>query len=153
MAEAISRTSYFPGRSSINGQLNFTSITININYSPTQQDQYISISPSSSSQYQNMILMNSFIFPAMLEFLQLKYQTSNTSLFEIHPIKMYLAIVSFLIFSFAYDAQIKYISTTYSNYAKVVGDIFGSLALASYSSLLYPPFSTQPLSYTLQLTC
>ncbi|KAG5592825.1 hypothetical protein H5410_043339 [Solanum commersonii] len=77
----------------------------------------------------------------MVELLQLKYQTSNTSPFEIHPIKMYLAIVSFLIYSFAYDAQIKNISTTCSNYAKMVGDIFGSLALASYSSLLYPPFS------------
>ncbi|KAK6783078.1 hypothetical protein RDI58_020874 [Solanum bulbocastanum] len=143
MAEAISRTSYFHGRSSINGQINFTSITININYCP-QQEQYIFISPSSSSssssQCRNMILI-SFIFPAMVELLQLKYQTSNTSPFEIHPIKMYLAIVSFLIYSFAYDAQIINISTTCSNYAKMVGDIFGSLALASYSSLLYPPFS------------
>jgi len=87
-----------------------------------------------------MILI-SFIFPAMLQLLQLKYQTSNTSPFEIHPIKMYLSIASFLIYCFAYDCQIKYISTNCSNYAKMVGDIFGPLALASYSSLLYPPFS------------
>lgn len=46
MAEAISRASYFYGRRSIDGEIHFTSITINITtYSP-QQEQHIFISPS-----------------------------------------------------------------------------------------------------------
>ncbi|KAK6783080.1 hypothetical protein RDI58_020876 [Solanum bulbocastanum] len=141
MADAMSRTSrssFAHGRNSINGQINFTSITINIKYSP-QQDQYIFVSPS--SQRRNILI--SFIFPAMVELLQLMYQPSNTSPFEIHPINMYLSVTSFLIYCFAYDAQIKYISTTsnHSNYAKMVEDIFGPLTFASYSSVVYPPFS------------
>ncbi|KAG5592832.1 hypothetical protein H5410_043346 [Solanum commersonii] len=126
MAYAINRTSYYVhGRNSINGQINF-------------------IYPYSSSSSHCRNILISFIFPAFVELLQLKYQPTNTSPFEIHPIKMYLSVVSFIICCFAYDLQIKYmISTTsnYSNYAKMVGDIFGSLAFASYSSLLNPPFS------------
>ncbi|KAG5592827.1 hypothetical protein H5410_043341 [Solanum commersonii] len=141
MADAMSRTSrssFAHGRNSINGQINFTSITIIINYSP-QQDQYIFVSSSSSSQRRNILI--SFIFPAMVELLQLMYQPSNTSPFGIHPINMHLSVTSFLIYCFAYDAQLKYISTTCSNYAKMVGDVFGPLTFASLSSVVYPPFS------------
>uniref|UniRef100_M1DVE3 Uncharacterized protein n=1 Tax=Solanum tuberosum TaxID=4113 RepID=M1DVE3_SOLTU len=85
----------------------------------------------------------------MVELLQLKYQPSNTSPFELHPINMYLSIASFLIYCFAYDAHIKYISTTYSKYAKLVGDVFGPLTFASYSSLLFP--SLCPIFYSVSI--
>ncbi|KAG5601343.1 hypothetical protein H5410_032713 [Solanum commersonii] len=140
MAEAINRrSSYAHGR---NGQINFTSITI-IYHNP-HQHHYIFISPSSSSSSQRTDILIAFIFPAMVELLQLKYQPTNSSPFEIHPIKMYSSVGSFLIYSFACDAHLKLISTSsnHSKYAKMVGAIFGPLAFASYSSLLFPPFSS-----------
>jgi len=133
MADAIRRRSYVHGRNSINVQINITII----NYFP-HQEHYTFISPS---YYQRRNILISFIFPAMVELLQLMYQPSNTSPFEIHPINMYLSVTSFLIYCFAYDAQLKYISTTCSNYAKMVGDVFGPLTFASYSSVVYSPFS------------
>ncbi|KAK6787054.1 hypothetical protein RDI58_015579 [Solanum bulbocastanum] len=144
MAEAIDRrSSYAHGRNSINGQINFTSIII-INHIPPQH-HYIFISPSnSSSSPQRTNILIAFIFPAMVELLQLKYQPTNSSPFEIHPIKMYSSVGSFLIYSFAYDTQLKLISTSsnHSKYAKMAGAIFGPLAFASYSSVLFPSVSS-----------
>lgn len=130
MAEAINRrSSYAHGQ---NGHIHFTSITI-----ITHQHHYIFISPSSDER-RNILI--AFIFPAMVELLQLKYQPTNSSPFEIHPIKMYSSLGCFLIYSFACDAQIKF-SSTNSKYAKMVGAIVGPLAFASYLSLLSPTFS------------
>jgi len=50
---------------------------------------------------------------------------------------------------FAYDSQIKYISTTFSSYAKMAGSVFGPLTLASSLSRLFP--SLCPLFYSVSV--
>ncbi|KAG5592824.1 hypothetical protein H5410_043338 [Solanum commersonii] len=127
-------------------------------------------SPSPSPHRPNVLL--AYIFPAMVELIQLMCQTGkDESPFKLHPQKMNLAIASFLIYCFSYDAQLRIIPSSNhhhscSNYAKIVqivGSIFGPLTLASYSSVIFPslvPFlysgsvlySASLLLYTTRLT-
>lgn len=74
--------------------------------------------------------------------------------YEIHPVKMYMVIASFLIYSFAYHAHIKYVSiTNSSNYPKMVASLFGPITLASCSSLLCPTFSFFFYSISILYSC
>ncbi|MCD9646292.1 hypothetical protein HAX54_036022 [Datura stramonium] len=139
--------------------INFINITITRNYSH-QEEQYIFIrSPQPSHPHRANVLV-AFIFPAMVEFMQLMYQASDDkSPFQIHPKKMFLAIASFLIYCFSYDARLRLNIPASSNhrhyrppqnyYVKMVefvGSIFGPLTLASYSSLIFP--SLGPILYS-----
>ncbi|KAL3362025.1 hypothetical protein AABB24_014730 [Solanum stoloniferum] len=129
-------------------QLNVTYINMTSYYS--QESQYMSFIASPRPSPHRVNVLVAFIFPAMIELIQLMYQASNyRSPFELHPLKMYLAIASFLIYCFSYDAQLRLIPSSNhrhscSNYVKIVqfvGSIFGPLTLASYSSVLFPSLS------------
>lgn len=132
-------------------------------YYISRQEQYIFISPYSSSQHADIVLV-AFVFPAVIGLLQLKYQGSNESPFQTHPIKMFFTIASFLIFCFSYDAKLR-ISSVHpppnSNYAKMV-QIVGSdpyLVLSHWHlthhffSPHFAPFSIPFLSSSLQASC
>ncbi|KAF3628913.1 hypothetical protein FXO37_29181, partial [Capsicum annuum] len=117
------------------------------------QEQYIFFPSPQPTPYRANVLV-AFIFPAMVEFMQLMYQASNDkSPFEIHPKKMSLAIASFLIYCFSCDVQLRLIPSRCPNYVKLVefvGSIFGPLTLASYSSVLFP--SLGPILYTVSIS-
>lgn len=142
---------YHQNYSSNIGQIDFTYIINMTSYYSREEAQYMSFfaspPPPPPSPHRPNVLV-AFIFPMMVGFIQLMYQaTNNKSPFELHPKKMYLAIASFLIYCFSYDAQLRLIPSSsnhchrYSNYVKMVqfvGSIFGPLTLASYSSVLVP---------------
>lgn len=143
------------------GQLSINYININMtSYYSQEEAQYYTFfpSPPPPSPYRVNVLV-AFIFPAMVQFMQLMYQAStDKSPFEIHPLKMYFAIASFLIYCFSYEAHLRLIPYSsnhrhrYSNYVKMVqfvGSIFGPLTLACYLSVLLP--SLGPFLYSVTI--
>ncbi|KAM3321403.1 hypothetical protein P3S67_008605 [Capsicum chacoense] len=119
-------------------ELNFTIINCF-----SREDQYsFFTSPPPFSLHKNILI--AFIFPAMVALIQLMYQASYKSPFELHLIKMYLAISSFFIYCFSCHAQLR-LNISISNqphtpnYPKIFVSIFGPLTFASYSSIHFPP--------------
>ncbi|KAK4728471.1 hypothetical protein R3W88_021459 [Solanum pinnatisectum] len=143
-----------------NGQFNINYLNINITNYYSQDGFFLSPppSPSPSPSPHSPNILVAYIFPAMVELIQLMCQTGNDkSPFKLHPQKMNLAIASFLIYCFSYDAQLRIIPSSNhrhscSNYVKIVqfvGSIFGPLTLASYSSVLFP--SLVPFLYSVSI--
>lgn len=158
MANAVGSTVTSVSRKYTNiGQYNTNFININISNYYSQDSFFLSPPPSPSPSPHRVNLLVAYVFPAMVELLQLMCQTSNDNIspFKVHPKKMNLAIASFLIYCFSYDAQLRSIPSSNhryhynSNYVKIVqfvGSIFGPLTLASYSSVLFP--SLVPFLYS-----
>uniref|UniRef100_M1CHH2 Uncharacterized protein n=1 Tax=Solanum tuberosum TaxID=4113 RepID=M1CHH2_SOLTU len=133
-----------------NGHFNINITNYYFQEEPHYHSFFLSPPPSPSPSPHRPNVLVAYIFPAMVELIQLMCQTGKDESppFKLHPQKMNLAIASFLIYCFSYDAQLRIIPSSNhrhscSNYVKIVqivGSIFGPLTLASYSSVLFPSF-------------
>ncbi|GMP83581.1 hypothetical protein CsSME_00037440 [Camellia sinensis var. sinensis] len=131
------------------GQINvsFLSITTHSYYLSQQQ------STSSSSALCHPVL--AVIIPALLSFLQIKYQgKSNISPFDTYPKSLGVSIASLLLYGISYYTELKPSSyedhhrlQTYARYGTVV---FGWLLFVSLASILLPD-SVGPLLYVLYI--
>ncbi|GFZ02096.1 hypothetical protein Acr_15g0007050 [Actinidia rufa] len=100
---------------------------INIRYNILQQ-QYIHIS-------RNMFL--ALFIPVILNFLELKYQGKDFSPFQTHPKTMRVAVVSLLLYCFAYDFEKRLCSPAYAHIVCSGRAVFGSLLSVSLASVLF----------------
>ncbi|GMP95758.1 hypothetical protein CsSME_00044681 [Camellia sinensis var. sinensis] len=93
-----------------------------------------------------------FILSVLLSFPQLKYQgNKDISPFDTHPTSMRVAIASFLLYCFAYDAKLRsFENHRHQTYAFIVcrGMVnFGWLAVVSLPSILFPNSLGPPLYF------
>ncbi|KAG5556372.1 hypothetical protein RHGRI_006839 [Rhododendron griersonianum] len=84
-----------------------------------------------------------FVLPVLTSFLKLKYQGLDSTPFETHPKIMFVAIAGLLLYSLAYDYELRLISSTrtppaYANVLLCGAAVLGSLPLVSLASVIFP---------------
>lgn len=79
-----------------------------------------------------------FLFPLLLNFLQLKFSADQASLFlfQTHPIITMLPITSLLAYWLSLGASLRF--PCYSHWFRIAAVFFGLLSVASLSLLLFP---------------
>ncbi|GFZ02095.1 hypothetical protein Acr_15g0007040 [Actinidia rufa] len=110
---------------SFHGVLNVAVINIRCNI---LQQQHIPIS-------RNTFL--ALFVPVILNFLELKYQGKDFSPFQTHPKMMRVAVVSLLLYCFAYDFEKRLCSPAYAHIVHSGRAVFGSLLSVSLASVLF----------------
>ncbi|XAR60245.1 hypothetical protein NMG60_11033523 [Bertholletia excelsa] len=83
------------------------------------------------------------LFPVAQNFVELQYQGKQLSPFENRPITSRVAVASFLLYCFAYDAELRFSmaahhSPVYKRIAGLAMELLGSLSLVSMAAVLLP---------------
>ncbi|KAF7149317.1 hypothetical protein RHSIM_Rhsim03G0062000 [Rhododendron simsii] len=94
-----------------------------------------------------------FVLPVLISFLKLKYQGLDSTPFETHPKTMFVSIASLLLYSLAYDYELRLISSmrtppAYANVLLCGAVVLGSLPLVSLASVIFPN-SIRPVLFLL----
>uniref|UniRef100_A0A2C9UK81 Uncharacterized protein n=1 Tax=Manihot esculenta TaxID=3983 RepID=A0A2C9UK81_MANES len=82
-----------------------------------------------------------FIVPVLVAFIDIKCQATTKSPFETHPITIKIAIACLLAYCIAYGFELAFcarLSQANARICQVTVAIFGSFALASLASILFP---------------
>ncbi|KAK7292745.1 hypothetical protein RJT34_15597 [Clitoria ternatea] len=77
-----------------------------------------------------------FVFFTLLGFLQITYQANPTPLLELHPKTTIVSIASFIVYSLAFWARLKFV--TLLHHCDTIMEVFGSLSLVSLVLMLLP---------------
>ncbi|KAL3497536.1 hypothetical protein ACH5RR_040268 [Cinchona calisaya] len=124
--------------------IQFNVLEIKVDSSTTSMRNYNNIIPQSHDIASSLQAIFTFIISVLFSFLQLKYKGKEESPFETHPKTMFLAIASFFSYCISYDAKLRIsanVHDSYTNYKWFINStmvFFGSLSLASLSSVLLP---------------
>ena len=96
--------------------------------------QYHSLQLTSPNPHHTILL---FTVPALLELLDLLYKDGTTSPFATHPKTMGLAVGCLLAYGIVYGAELNFSSTLYSPAIRHGMMLFGSMCVASLSSIFF----------------
>lgn len=90
-----------------------------------------------------------FVMPVIVNLIQLMYQKNDYSPFQTHPITIFVGVLSLLVCAFAYGVELTFtrgLSPTCTCIVRDLVRLFGSLSLASLTSLLFPNW-VRPIVY------
>lgn len=90
-----------------------------------------------------------FIMPVIVNLIQLMYQKNDNSPFQTHPTTILVGVFSLLVCAFAYGVEMTFtrgLSPTCTCIVLGLVKLFGSLSLASLTSLLFPNW-VRPIVY------